>query len=179
MRAIAKELTGIQAAHICGITPRQMRRLKQAVERRGLEAVVDHRGRPPRRQRIPVATLEAVCALNRERYPDFSVQHFWEKRVEVHGIAISYTWTKLALQAAGLVQKSPGRGRYRRRRERRPLRGMLVHLDAWRHRWLAAQPLHDLVVALDDADGRLLSAALVQEEGTASTFAALAHILTT
>lgn len=179
MRAIAQEITWIQAAHICGVTPRQMRRLKREVERRGYDAVVDHRGRTPRRQRIPLATLEQVCALKRERYPDFSVQHFWEQLAPAHGITISYTWTKLTLQAAGLVEKSPGRGKYRRRRERRALRGMMVHLDASRHRWLPALPMQDLVVAMDDADGRILYARFVPEEGTASTFAALTHILTT
>ena len=179
MRAIAHEITWIQAAHICGVTPRQMRRLKREVERRGYEAVVDHRGRTPRRQRIPLATLEQVCALKRERYPDFSVQHFWEQLASAHDITISYSWTKVTLQAAGLVEKSPGRGRYRRRRERRPMRGMMVHLDASRHRWLPEVPMQDLVVAIDDADGRILYARFVPEEGTASTFAALTHILTT
>jgi len=179
MRAIAKEITWIQAAQICGMSDRQMRRLKREFERRGYEAVVDHRGRTPRRQRIPLATLDRICALKRERYPDFSVQHFWEKLSAEHGIAISYTWTKLSLQAAGLVEKRPGRGRYRRRRERRPLRGLMVHLDASRHRWLPAPPMQDLVVALDDADGRILYARFVPEEGTASTFAALHHVLTT
>ena len=179
MRAIAKEITWIQAAQICGMSDRQMRRLKREFERRGYEAVLDHRGRAARRQRIPLATLERVCALKRERYPDFSVQHFWEKLTAEHGIAISYTWTKLTLQAAGLVEQSPGRGRYRRRRDRRPFRGLMVHLDASRHRWLPDLPMQDLVVALDDADGRILYAAFVPEEGTASTFAALDHILTT
>lgn len=35
VRAMAKKLTWIQAAEICGITPRQMRRLKRAYERSG------------------------------------------------------------------------------------------------------------------------------------------------
>ncbi len=179
MRAIAKEITWIQAAQICGITARQMRRIKRAIERGGVEAVVDQRGRTLRRQRIPLAVLEQVCTLKRERYADFSVQHFWEQLGAKHDIAISYTWTKLALQAAGLAAKQPGRGRYRRRRARRPLRGLMVHLDASRHRWLPDLPMQDLVVAMDDADGRILYAQFVPEEGTASTFAALHHILTT
>ncbi len=179
MRAIARELTWIQAADICGISPRQMRRLKSEVERRGYDAVLDQRGRVPRRRRIAVATLEQICTLKREQYPDFSVQHFWEKLTTTHAIAVSYTWTKFTLQAAGLVAPSPGRGQYRRRRERRALRGQLVHLDASRHRWLPELPMQDLAVALDDADGRILDARFVPEEGTASTFAALAHILRT
>jgi hypothetical protein len=130
------------------------------------------------RARIPLATLEQVCTLKRERYPDFTVQHFWEKLKSAHGLGISYTWTKITLQTAGLVEKSPGRGKYRRRRERRPLRGMMVHLDASRHQWLPGVPMQDLVVAMDDADGRILYARFVPEEGTASTLAALKHILT-
>ena len=176
MRAIAKEITWIQAAHICRISDRQMRRLKRRYERDGYTGLVDRR---QGRARIPLATLEQVCTLKRERYPDFTVQHFWEKLQSAHGLGISYTWTKVTLQAAGLVEKSPGRGQYRRRRERRPLRGMMVHLDASRHPWLPDLPMQDLVVAMDDADGRILYARFVPEEGTASTLAALKHILST
>ncbi len=67
---------------------------------------------------------------------------------------MSYTYVRQVLQEAGIVEKEPGRGRYRRRRERRPMVGMLVHLDASTHEWIAGQPLQDLVVALDDADCR-------------------------
>jgi hypothetical protein len=33
---------------------------------------------------------------------------------------------------------------------------MMVHLDASTHQWIAGLPQQDLVVALDDADGRIL-----------------------
>lgn len=179
VRAIAKEITWIQAAWICGMTDRHMRRLKERYVRRGYDGLVDQRGGTPRRKRIAVATIEKICELKRQRYPDFSVQHFWEKVSEEHQIDIGYTWLKLTLQAAGLAEKSPGRGQYRRRRERRPLCGMLVHLDASTHEWIAGVPMQDLVVGLDDADGRMLFAQFVPQEGTASTFAALKHILQT
>ena len=177
VKAIAGELSWIQAAQICGITARHMRRLKQRYERHGYDGLVDGRGGKPRRKRIPVATLSKLCELKREQYPDFSLQHFWEKATEVHKLKISYTWTRLALQAAGLVEKSPGRGRYRRKRERRPMRGMMVHLDASTHRWLAGVPMQDLMVALDDADGRILYARFVPQENTAATLAALKAVL--
>ena len=179
VRAMAKEITWITAAWICGITDRQMRRLKERYLAYGFDGLVDQRSGRARRKRIAVATIEQLCALKRERYPDFSVQHFWEKVREVHHIDIGYTWVKLTLQAAGLADKSPGRGRYRRRRERRPMRGLLVHLDASTHAWIADEPMQDLVVALDDADGRIVYAQFVPQEGTTSTFAALKDILRT
>jgi transposase len=179
VRAIAKEITWIQAAQICGLTERQMRRLKRRFEERGYDGLVDQRAGIPRRKRIAPEVIEQLCTLKRERYPDFSVQHFWEKLGSEHDITISYTWTKLVLQAAGIVRKQPGRGRYRRRRERRPLIGMMVHLDGSRHAWLPDLPMQDLIVAMDDADGRILYARFVPEEGTASTFGALKHILRT
>jgi len=177
VRAIAKEITWIQAAWICRITDRHMRRLKERYLTQGYDGLVDHRGGKPRRKRIPVATIEQLCQLRREQYADFSVQHFWEKATEVHGLEISYTWAKLALQAAGLAEKSPGRGKYRRRRERRPLRGMMLHLDGSTHEWLADQPMQDLIVMQDDADSRLHYARFVPQEGTLSTCAALKHVL--
>lgn len=179
VRAIAGELTWIQAAQICGITERQMRRLKERYKERGYDGLVDGRGGKPRRRRIALEVIEKLCELKREKYADFSVQHFWEKATEEHGIEISYTWTRLVLQAAGLVEKSPGRGKYRRKRERRPMRGMLVHLDASTHQWIEGQPMWDLMVALDDADGRILYARFVPQEGTLSTLAALKHVVAT
>jgi hypothetical protein len=54
---------------------------------------------------------------------------------------------------------------------------MLVHLDASTHQWIAGLPMQDLVVALDDADGRILYARFFSQEGTASTFAALKSVV--
>jgi len=177
MHAIAGKLTWIQAADICRITARQMRRMKRRYEAHGYDGLVDGRGGKPRRTRIAMQTLTELCRLKRERYPDFSVQHFWEQATEKHQLAVSYTWTLKALQAAGLAEKSAGRGQYRRQRERRPLVGMLLHLDASTHEWLVDQPMWDLNVMLDDADGRILDARFVPQEGTASTFAALHAVL--
>lgn len=178
VRAIDGRLTWIAAADILGITPRHMRRLKQAYERQGYGGLVDQRGIRPRRRRIAVKTIETLCRLRRERYADFSMLHFWEQATEKHGLELSYTWTRLVLQAAGLAPKAKARGKYRRKRERRPLVGMLVHLDASTHRWLSAVPPQDLVVALDDADGRILYAQFWPQESTASTFHALHQVLT-
>lgn len=178
LKAIEGRITWIQAADILGISARHMRRIKGRYEHSGFDALRDGRSGKPRRKRIPLATVEKLLSLRRGKYADFSVRHFWEHATERHGLALSYTWTLLTLQAAGLAEKAPARGKYRRRRERRPMRGMLLHLDASTHAWLGRDRASaDLVVMLDDADGRILFARFFPQEGTASTLAALDHVL--
>ena len=177
IRAIAGKITWRQAADIIGITPRHMRRIRAGYQKWGIDALRDRRGGRPRMQRIPVATIEELCRLKQEVYPDFSIKHFHEQVTEKHGLEVSYTWTRLVLQEAGIVRKTKGRGKYRRRRERRPMRGMMLHTDASTHEWIPGLPMQDLVIVLDDADGKLLYARFVPEEGTLSTFAALELVL--
>ena len=53
---------------------------------------------------------------------------------------------------------------------------MMLHQDGSLHVWLAGQPALDLIVTMDDATSAILSAFLIEEEGTASTFRALAEV---
>jgi transposase len=177
VKALAGRITWLQAADILGISPRQVRRLKKRYELGGCDALRDRRADRLVRTRIAPTTIAELCRLRRDRYEDFSIKHFHEVVTEQHGIALSYTWTRLVLQRAGLAEKAPGRGQYRRKRERRPMVGMLLHLDASTHAWIPDVPKQDLVVALDDADGRILYARFVEQEGTMSTFDALLHVL--
>jgi transposase len=175
-KAIAGELSWVAAADIAGVSARQMRRIRRAIERHGMSAVMDQRGGRPRRKRISAGTIAMLVRLKRDIYPNFSLRHFYEQVTEKHQLKVSYNWLRLMLQEAGVVEAQPGRGKYRRRRERRPMVGMLVHLDASTHQWIAGLPMQDLVVALD-ADGRILYARFFPQEGTASTFAALEGVL--
>ena len=177
LKAMEGRITWLQAAAILRMSPRHLRRMRDGYERYGFTALQDGR-RKNRACRLPASTVTEVCRLKRYKYPDFSVRHFHDFISEKHGLTVSYTWTKLVLQEAGLAEKGRGRGKHRRKRERRPMVGMLLHLDASTHRWLPDLPTQDLVVMLDDADGRILYARFFPQEGTASTFAALLHVLT-
>ena len=81
---------------------------------------------------MPLATVEKVLGLYREKYPDFNVAHFVEKlqREREEGIDLGDSWVKKALQEAGLVARQRRRGTYRKRRPRRPLKGMLLQAAA-------------------------------------------------
>ena len=177
LKAINKQITWIQAADIIGVTARQMRRLKTLYERQGYAGLQDHRGGRPRRKRIPLQVIRKLCDLKREIYPDFSVRHFYEYATGKHGLKISYNWARLVLEEAKIVEKAPARGKHRRKRERRPMTGMLLHIDGSTHTWIQDLPQWDLILVLDDADGRALYGQFVPQEGTMSTMAALEHVL--
>jgi transposase InsO family protein len=112
-------------------------------------------------------------------YPDLNVRHFHEKLRDEHGIELSYTWVQQALQGAGLVAKRRKRGPHRRRRPRRPLPGMLLHIDGSKHRWLNDERWYDLIVILDDATSEIYYAQLVEEESTRTVMAALREVIET
>ncbi len=178
MKAINKDITWVQAAGILGITGRHMRRLKTRYEKYGYGGLRDNRAGTPRRKRIPVKTIAELCRLKREVYPDLTMKHFHEYATDKHKLQISYNWARIVLEEAGIVEKAPARGKHRRRRERRPMRGMLIHNDGSTHRWIPGIPKQDLIVTMDDADGQILHAQFVPEEGTTSTLQTLEHVLT-
>jgi transposase len=177
LRAVAKKITWVQAAEILGVSPRHMRRWKEKYEQFGFHALFDGRRGKTSPRRVPSATLEEVLRLYRERYFDLNVSHFHEKLVGEHGLAVSYTWTKGVLQGAGLVKRQPRRGGHRKRRARRPLTGMLLHIDASQHQWFCDERWHDLIAVLDDATSAIYYAQLVEQESTRTVLRALREVV--
>ena len=177
LRAMAKKISWWQAAEIIGISDRQMRRWYERYREFGYDGLFDRRLGRPSPKRVPVETVERMLGLYRDRYFDLNVRHFSEKLREEHNIHLSYTWVKTALQGAGLVKKGRRRGTHRRRRLRRPLPGMLLHLDGSRHRWFQDDRWYDLLVVLDDATSEVYYAQLVEEESTRTVLAALREVV--
>jgi transposase len=177
LRAVAKKITWTQAGEIIGLCERQMRRWKERYEEFGYDGLFDHRLGKPSPKRVPLATVEEILRLYQEQYGDFNVRHFHEKLREKHHVRLSYTWVKRALQMAGLVKKSRKRGTHRRRRPRRPLPGMLLHLDGSSHAWFQDDRRYDLLVILDDATSEVYYAQLVEEESTATVMTALREVI--
>ncbi len=159
-----------------GVSERTFRRWTRRYEEEGEAGLADRRLGKASGKRVPSDWAEEVERLYRERYQGFTVKHFHEHLIKDHGFGWSYTWTKLHLQWTGVVPKAPRKGAHRRKRERRPLPGMMLHQDGSRHEWLEGQAALDLIVTMDDATGAIYSAFLVEEEGTASTFRALKEV---
>ncbi len=180
LRAISGRILWMQAAEILGISPRTMSRWKWRYEQHGYDGLMDRRHKRPSPRRVPLEVVQKILGLYQERYSDFNVRHFVEKLSEEHGIGLSYTWVKNALQGAGLVARHRKRGAHRKRRQRRPLSGMLIHIDASTHAWLGPQQgRQDLVSVMDDATSELYYAQLVSQESTLTVMAALKETVET
>jgi hypothetical protein len=154
-----------------------MRRWKEKYEQFGFHALFDGRRGRASPRRVPSAVLDEVLRLYREQYFDLNVRHFHEKLTREHGFSVSYTWTKGVLQGAGLVKRQPRRGGHRKRRVRRPLPGMLIHIDASQHQWFMDERWFDLIVLLDDATSRIYYAQLVEQESTRTVMRALRQVV--
>ena len=177
LRAMARKITWFQAAEILGFTDRHLRRIRERYQEFGYDGLFDRRRGEPSPKRVPIATVEKVLALYREQYFDLNVRHFHEKLREEHQIDLSYTWVKLALQGAGLVARDRKRGVHRKRRPRRPLPGMLLHIDGSQHQWFQDERWYDLIVILDDATSEIYYAQLTEEESTLTVMAGLKEVI--
>jgi len=175
----AAEFSQAEAAELLGIGERTFRRWRQRFEDEGEAGLLDRRLGKASGKRVPSDRSEEVDALYRTRYAGFTAKHFHEHLVKEHNFSWGYTWTKTFLYSKGLLEKAKRRGAHRRKRERRPLPGMMLHQDGSMHVWLAGQPALDLIVTLDDATSAIYSAFLIKEEGTASTFRALTEVFGT
>jgi transposase len=179
LKAAAGKLKWWEAAEIMGVTDRTMRRWRERLNEHGYSGLWDYRKRSPSPKRLPMQTVEQVLQLYREKYFDFNVQHFHEKLREVHGIQLSYSWVKTALQTAGLVQRRKKPGSHRKRRPRRALPGMMLHIDGSDHAWFQDERRHELIVILDDATSEIYYAQLVEAESTRTVMAALREVIET
>jgi transposase len=164
LRAISGQILWMEAADILGVTDRQMRRWKQRYQEYGYDGLYDRRRKIPSPKKIPLNKAENILKLYREKYFDFNISHFYDKLRNDHNINISYNWLRQALQTAGLIEKRTRHDKHRKRRPRKPLIGMMIHMDGSPYDWLGNDTEYDLVHAYDDADNKLYDLELVREE---------------
>jgi transposase len=167
------DLSMLEAGELLGMSERQFRRYRDRYEEAGEDGLLDRRLGKISTRRVPAEAIEEMLELYRHRYLGWNVKHFHEHLVRDHHFSWGYTFIKTHLHAAGLVDRARRRGAHRRKRERKPCEGMMLHQDGSRHAWLANEPPLDLIVTMDDATSTLYSAFLVEEEGTASSFRGL------
>lgn len=173
------KLTTREGAEVLGLSSRQVRRLRRAVERRGAAGVLHgNRGREPS-NRITEELRGRIVELRRRTYEGFNDQHFTEKLSEVEGVKVSRATVQRMLRAAGIGPPRKRRApKHRRRRDRKPQAGLMILWDGSRHDWLEGRgPMLCLMGAVDDATGELLPGAhFVEQECAAGYLAVLKAI---
>lgn len=181
LKAMSGELTWLQAADILRMSPRSLRRWRARYERKGYSGLLDRRTNTPSPRAAPYEEVEEVLRLYRDRYGGFNVRHFHQVAKREHGVRLSYSYVKKALQEAGLVKKRRARGKHRRRRERKPCLGQMLHIDGSLHPWLALKPddKQMLIAVIDDATSRVLYAQLEAAESTETIMKALRNVVET
>lgn len=168
-------LTQEEAAQLLGVCERTFRRYTDRYEESGLEGLIDKRLNPLSHRRAPVDEVVRLVESYRSRHDGWNVKHFyaWYRR---DGGMRSYTWVKSKLQDASLIQRAPAKGKHRKRRERRPLPGMMLHQDGSTHLWVPGS-YWDLIVTMDDATSEHYSMFFVDEEGTWSSLRGVREVI--
>src|SRR3989338_2797646 len=162
-------LTQTEAARLLGVCERTLRRQIDRYESDGMDGLIDKRLAQLSHKRAPVDEVMGLVDLYRSGYQGWNAKHFHTWYTRDHGGQRSYTWVKNQLQQAGAVVRAKARGKHRKKRDREPLPGMMVHQDASSHEWIDGHRW-DLVVTMDDATGGHLSMFFCDEEGTVSSF---------
>jgi transposase len=170
-----RRLSQEEAARILGVSDRTFRRYVEKYDDGGLEALVDKRLSQVSHNKAPVDEVMALTERYRARHDGWSARHFhtWYTR---SGGSRSYTWVKKCLQEARLIRKAPRRGAHRKRRERAPWPGMMLHQDGSTHEWVKGQEW-DLILTMDDATSEHYSMFFVDEEGTKSSFRGIGEVI--
>lgn len=162
-------LTQGEAADLLGMSERNFRRYINRYDESGLEGLQDRRLREISHKRAPVDEVLKLEDLYRKTYGGWNVRHFYGQYRNEHEGQRSYTWVKNRLQEKGLVKKEKRKGSHRKRRERAPLPGMMIHQDGSTHEWVSGSHW-DLIITMDDATNEIYSGFFVEEEGTFSSF---------
>ena len=171
-----KRLTIEQAADLLGVHERTFRRWAARYEEEGADGLVDRRLDRVAHNAAPVDEVMTLTSLYKTRYSGWNVNHFYDRYRQDHAGERSYTWVKNQLQAEGLVNKAKKRGAHRRKRPRKPMVGMMLHQDGSSHQWIPGE-YWDLIVTMDDANGHMLSAFFVVEEGTWSSLQGVNEVI--
>jgi len=168
-------ITQEEAARMLGVCERSFRRYVDRYHENGLDGLLDKRLTQASARKAPVDEVMALVDRYRRRYDGWAVKHYysWYRRT---GGSRSYTWVKNTLQEHGAVKKAPKRGAHRKRRQRAPIVGMMLHQDGSTHQWVPGQ-MWDLIVTMDDATSEHYSMFFIAEEGTWSSFQGMKEVI--
>ena len=170
-------ITQEEAARMLGVCSRSFRRYVDRYHNNGLDGLLDKRMSQASARKAPVDEVLAMVDHYRKRHKGWNAKHYygWYQR---QGGERSYSWVKDHLQKYGCLKRASKRGAHRKRRERSPLPGMMIHQDGSTHQWVPGKKW-DLIVTMDDATNEHYSMFFVPEEGTSSSLRGVKEVIET
>ena len=110
LKAISGELHWFRAADILGMSPRGLRRWRERYERFGYDGLLIAAAASRRFAGCRWPRSRRSCSSFVSGTPGFNVRHFHEIARREHGVQLSYSYVKQALQTAGLVRRAAPAG---------------------------------------------------------------------
>lgn len=163
-----------EACAQCNLSERQIYRLVATVKEKGIEGLMHgNTGRVSNRAITPEKKAE-IEKYVRASYHDFGPTFASEKLHEDHALTVSVETLRTFMMEWGLWKPKPRRGNREHRawRERRALFGELIQFDGCYHKWFEDRaPSCCLLVAVDDATGRITGLLFTDWEGVFPSFA--------
>ncbi len=75
LRAMSGRQPWLQVAEVLGLSPRTVRRWRWRYEQYGCAGLFDRRRRVPSARRVPLADVQRLLQLYRDRYAGFNARH--------------------------------------------------------------------------------------------------------
>jgi len=155
-QVIEKRVTQTNAAHLLGLSRRQVVRLVKRLKEKGPHGLIHKaRGKPSTHRRTD-AEVKRVLKLYTHCYHDFGPTLFSEHLKAREGIDISRETLRRWLLESNLWQRERRSRTHRSLRQRRHAFGEMLQLDGSHHDWLEGRgPKGVLVSFIDDATGHV------------------------
>jgi hypothetical protein len=175
-RLLRRELNGTEAGRILHLCTRQIRRLKQAVKKKGAAGLIHGLRGKISNQRMEDEDRKKIAHLLREKYSDFGPTFAAEKLCELHRIDHDPKTIRTIQIEEGLWKPRRGKKKesHRSWRQRRSAFGEMLQFDGSYHDWFEGRGgIHEacLLAAIDDATSMVTDAEFAPHEGVFPVFA--------
>jgi len=170
------ELNGTEAGRLLKLCTRQIRRLKQAVKKKGAAGLIHGlRGKISNR-RMKEAERKKIVRLLKKKYPDFGPTFAAEKLYELDQIDHDPKTIRAIQIKEGLwkPRREKKKDAHRSWRQRRSAFGEMLQFDGSYHDWFEGRGgIHEacLLASIDDATSLVTAAEFAPHEGVFPVFA--------
>lgn len=173
-KVVDGRMTLVAAAHVLGLSTRQVHRLLDRIQTTGAASIRHKAIGRPSNNRISSGVRDYAVTFVRECYADFGPTLACEMLAERDGLRVSRETLRKWMSSAGIWLSRKQRRTFHQPRLRRQAYGELVQIDGSEHPWFEdrGDPC-SLLVFIDDATGKLMQLRFVRSESAFSYFEAL------